>query len=145
MQSNNPFPKIVSTTLISQKDILLTQMAEQTRQLKEQIARITNLFREMVESSISIEEIEEELKNYPPGMAWDMLAHLNNDLSWNPVWRILSTGWLLLRWVRWFCSARLTAPDVFLKHFFVFSPASFIIETDNHHKDDTSAVVIGPR
>lgn len=71
----------------SQKDILLTQMAEQTRQLKEQIARITNLFREMVESSISIEEIEEELKNYPPGMAWDMLAHLNNDLSWNPVWR----------------------------------------------------------
>lgn len=34
-----------------------------------------------------MEEVENELMNYPPGIAWTMLGNLNNDLGWSPVWR----------------------------------------------------------
>ncbi len=71
----------------NQKELLLRQMAEQNQQLNERIARITSLLRQMVESSIPMEEVESELMNYPPGIAWTMLGNLNNDLGWSPVWR----------------------------------------------------------
>ena len=70
----------------SQKDLLLKQMQEQTLQLNDRLKNITSLFEKMVESSISINEIEEELKLFPPGMAWDMLNNLNQNLCWSPVW-----------------------------------------------------------
>jgi len=71
----------------SQKEILLKQMEVQNHELNERIIKIARLLRQMVESSISMEEIEAELMKYPPGIAWEMLDKLNSDLSWNPVWR----------------------------------------------------------
>ena len=69
------------------KDILLQQMQKESQSLKEKMCIITELFEKMVTSSISINDIENELNEFSPGMAWDMLEKLNQNLSWNPVWR----------------------------------------------------------
>ena len=67
--------------------MLLQQMQKESQSLKEKMCIITELFEKMVTSSISINDIENELNEFSPGMAWDMLEKLNQNLSWNPVWR----------------------------------------------------------
>ncbi len=69
------------------KDELLKKVKEERNQLNDRLSAITHLLTQMAESSITMKEIEDELMKYPSGIAWTMLEKLNNDLSWNPIWR----------------------------------------------------------
>lgn len=69
------------------KDELLKRVKEERNQLNDRLSAITLLLTQMAESSITMKEIEDELMKYPSGIAWTMLEKLNNDLSWNPIWR----------------------------------------------------------
>ena len=72
-----------------QKDELIGQMQKQTNLLHQQLHRIGETLRQMLESAIPIEDIDAELEKYPPGMAWDMLNQLNSNaaISIQAVWR----------------------------------------------------------
>ncbi len=71
----------------NRKDELLKQMKKEADQLNALLSSITHHLTQMAESSITMNEIEGELMKYPSGLAWTMIERLNNDLSWNLVWR----------------------------------------------------------
>ncbi len=71
-----------------QKDELIKQMQKQTKQLHQQLYKAEETLQQMVLSAIPISDIEAELDQYPPGMAWDMLQKLQSNAAINvqPVW-----------------------------------------------------------
>ena len=71
------------------KDELIREMKEQTRQLHKQLDKAEEILQKMVESAIPIEDVDDELEKYPPGMAWDMLCKLqaNPVICVQPAWR----------------------------------------------------------
>lgn len=72
-----------------QKDELIKQMQAQTKQLHAQLDKAEETLQQMVLSAIPISDIDAELEQYPPGMAWDMLQKLqaNPAIHMQPAWR----------------------------------------------------------
>ena len=71
-----------------QKDELIKQMQKQTKQLHQQLEKTEETLQQMVLAAIPISDIEAELDQYPPGMAWDMLQKLQGNPAVNvhPAW-----------------------------------------------------------
>lgn len=71
------------------KDELIKQMQTQTKQLHVQLDKAEETLQQMVLSSIPISDIDAELEQYPPGMAWDMLQRLQDNpaIHMQQAWR----------------------------------------------------------
>lgn len=71
------------------KDELIKQMQVQSTQLHIQLDKAEETLQQMVLSAIPISDIDAELEQYPPGMAWDMLQKLqaNPAIHMQQAWR----------------------------------------------------------
>lgn len=71
------------------KDELIKQMQAQAKQLHIQLDKAEETLQQMVLSAIPISDIDVELDQYPPGMAWDMLQRLeaNPAIHIQQAWR----------------------------------------------------------
>lgn len=72
-----------------EKDELIRQMQEQSQRTRKELERTRELFEKMVLSSIPIENIDAELEQYPPEVAWGLLRELqaNSVISVQEAWR----------------------------------------------------------
>jgi len=63
-------------------------MQAQTKQLHVQLGKAEETLQQMVLSAIPVCDIDAELEQYPPGMAWDMLQKLqaNPAISMQSAW-----------------------------------------------------------
>lgn len=59
------------------KDELITQMQKQNIQLKNDLDKAKEVLQQMIVSAIPIKDIDKELEQYPPAMAWELLTQLN--------------------------------------------------------------------
>lgn len=70
-----------------QKDLLLSQMEKQTRNLEKQLAELTETYRKAIEASIPVEDILQRLLKQSVAMAWDIYGKLDHILKTHPIWR----------------------------------------------------------
>ena len=70
-----------------QKDLLLRRMENQTRELEQQLERVTLSYKTAIEASIPVEEILQRLQAIPIATAWDIFSKLDRLLKTHPVWR----------------------------------------------------------
>lgn len=72
-----------------QKDELIKLMKEQTRRTRNELEKAKEMLQQMVLSAIPIEDIEAELDQYPPSIAWEMLKDLNANpiINMQDAWR----------------------------------------------------------
>lgn len=70
-----------------QKDLLLRRMENQTRELQQQLERVTLSYKTAIEASIPVEEILQRLQAIPIATAWDIFNKLDRLLKTHPVWR----------------------------------------------------------
>ena len=70
-----------------QKDLLLRRMENQTRELEQQLERVTLSYKTAIEASIPVEEILQRLQAIPIATAWDIFNKLDRLLKTHPVWR----------------------------------------------------------
>ena len=61
------------------KDELIEQMKVQTQQLRNDLDATKEVLQQMILSSIPIKDVDAELEQYPPAMAWDLLCKLNES------------------------------------------------------------------
>ena len=69
-----------------QKDELINQLKTQTKHLQSELERTTETLRQMIESSIPIEEIERELLNLQVGVDYAVFIQLTGMLIGNVAW-----------------------------------------------------------
>lgn len=61
------------------KDELIKQMQKQNKQLKSDLDATKEVLEQMILSSIPIKDVDAELEQYPPTMAWELLCKLNES------------------------------------------------------------------
>ena len=71
----------------AQKDMLLSQMENQTRKLELQLAEAALAYKTAIEASIPVEDILRRLQRIPIATAWDIYGKLDRLLKTHPVWR----------------------------------------------------------
>jgi hypothetical protein len=71
------------------KDELNRQLQEQNKRLSGELKKVEQTLQQMILSAIPINDIDAELEQYPPGMAWDMLQRLQDNpvIHIQPAWR----------------------------------------------------------
>ena len=62
-----------------QKDELIKQIQKQNEQLKSDLDATKEVLEQMILSSIPIKDVDAELEQYPPTMAWELLLKLNES------------------------------------------------------------------
>ena len=62
-----------------QKDELIKQIQKQNEQLKSDLDATKEVLEQMILSSIPIKDVDAELEQYPPAMAWELLLKLNES------------------------------------------------------------------
>ena len=71
------------------KDELIQQMKDQKKHLQDELDRTKDVLQRMIMSAIPIEEVDAELEQYPPSIAWKLLCDLgaspilNNIEAWH--------------------------------------------------------------
>ena len=63
------------------KDELIQQMKDQKKHLQDELDRTKDVLKKMIMSAIPIKEVDAELEQYPPSIAWNLLS----DLGASPV------------------------------------------------------------
>ena len=71
----------------AQKDMLLSQMENQTRKLELQLEEAALAYKTAIEASIPVEDILRRLQRIPIATAWDIYGKLDRLLKTHPVWR----------------------------------------------------------
>lgn len=71
----------------AQKDMLLSQMENQTHKLEQQLEEVTLAYKTAIEASIPVEDILQRLHRIPIATAWDIYGKLDRLLKTHPVWR----------------------------------------------------------
>ena len=61
------------------KDELIKQIQKQNKQLKSNLDATKEVLEQMILSSIPIKDVDAELEQYPPTMAWELLLKLNES------------------------------------------------------------------
>jgi len=61
------------------KDELIKQIQKQNKQLKSDLDATKEVLEQMILSSIPIKDVDAELEQYPPTMAWELLLKLNES------------------------------------------------------------------
>ena len=61
------------------KDELIQQIQKQNQQLKSDLDATRKVLEQMILSSIPIKDVDAELEQYPPAMAWELLLKLNES------------------------------------------------------------------
>ena len=61
------------------KDELIKQIQKQNKQLKSDLDATKEVLEQMILSSIPIKDVDAELEQYPPAMAWELLLKLNES------------------------------------------------------------------
>ena len=61
------------------KDELILQIQKQNQQLKSDLDATREVLEQMILSSIPIKDVDAELEQYPPAMAWELLLKLNES------------------------------------------------------------------
>ena len=61
------------------KDELIQQIQKQNQQLKSDLDATKEVLEQMILSSIPIKDVDAELEQYPPAMAWELLLKLNES------------------------------------------------------------------
>lgn len=61
------------------KDELIKQIQKQNKQLKNDLNETKEVLQQMILSSIPIKDVDVELEQYPPTMAWELLCKLNES------------------------------------------------------------------
>ena len=61
------------------KDELIKQIQKQNKQLKSDLDATKEVLEQMILSSIPIADVDAELEQYPPAMAWELLLKLNES------------------------------------------------------------------
>ena len=71
------------------KDELIEQMKEQNKRTHRELDNTREMLQKMVLSAIPIKNVDAELEQYPPGIAWEMLKDLNANpiISVQEAWR----------------------------------------------------------
>ncbi len=64
---------------IHKKDELIKQIQKQNQQLKSDLDATKEVLEQMILSSIPIKDVDAELEQYPPAMAWELLLKLNES------------------------------------------------------------------
>ena len=61
------------------KDELIKQIQKQNQQLRSDLDATKEVLQQMILSSIPIKDVDAELEQYPPAMAWELLLKLNES------------------------------------------------------------------
>ena len=73
----------------NRKDELIQEMKEQKKHLQDELNRTKDVLQRMIMSAIPIDEVDAELEQYPPSIAWNLLCDLgaspilNNIEAWH--------------------------------------------------------------